>query len=87
VVEESIMVGFDDIHGRPDPEPPDCEECVRLDTEIESLRGLLKKYIRHVVEMEGTDFIRNYQKVFYGCADAEWETLEQLAKEVKEEDE
>ncbi len=33
------MVGFPDIHGRPEPEPPDCDECGNRDDENERLQA------------------------------------------------
>ncbi len=33
------MVGFPDIHGRPEPEPPDCDECWNRDDENERLQA------------------------------------------------
>ena len=55
------------------------------DLSADGLRILLKKYIRHVKNMEGIDFIIGHGFDDHSCTDVEWETLTRLAEEVRDE--
>ena len=46
-------------------------------------RALLKKYIEHVVDCEGTDFIHACYK-YNNWKDDEWEILEEIQRELRE---
>ena len=61
------------------------QECEEQHARAEGLNSLLKKYIQHVVDCEGCDFLRNGDRSQYSdfvdFTDEEWAKLRQLSEE------
>jgi hypothetical protein len=58
-----------------------CKEC----TENEEENTVLEKYIKHVMNIEGTDFLGSHNRLGYGdveFTEEEWKLLEDISEKV-----